>query len=155
MVLWLWNLAWLYTLLFNMYCIYIPHLKSLPHLFLKIYIYPLKCFFFLKQPKIEIFLVCKILTNGAMGMKLGKVVYLIAQHLHTTFEISTSFIYFSKYTCWNAFLLWKSGKKFTLFWSVKYSLMALCVWNLSSLYTLLLNMYIPNMKSLPHFFLKI
>ena len=39
-------------------------------------------FFIIKQPKIKIFLVCKILTNGAMGLKLGKVVYLIAQHIH-------------------------------------------------------------------------
>ena len=43
-VKWLWNLARLYMFLRNMY---IPHLKYLPHLFLKIY--TLKCFFFFKK----------------------------------------------------------------------------------------------------------
>ena len=44
MVLWLWNLARLYMFLRNMY---IPHLKSLPRLFLKIY--QLKWFFYSKN----------------------------------------------------------------------------------------------------------
>ena len=35
-------------------------------------------------------MVCKILIDGVMVMKLGKIVF--TQHVHTTFEISTSFI---------------------------------------------------------------
>ena len=69
---------------------YIPHLKSLPHLFLKIYL--LRCSFFLMKirSKIHIVMVCKILIDGVMVVKLGKIVF--TQHVHTTFEISTSFI---------------------------------------------------------------
>ena len=44
-----------------------------------------------KRPKIHI-MVCKILIDGVMVVKLGKIVYLFMQHIHTTFEISTSFI---------------------------------------------------------------
>ena len=45
-----------------------------------------------KRLKIYFILVCKILTDGAMGLKLAKILYLITQHVHTTFKISTSFI---------------------------------------------------------------
>ena len=69
---------------------YIPHLKPLHHLIPKIY--PLRFFFFMKKgPKIHI-VVCKILIDGVMVVKLGKIVYIFTQHIHTTFEISTSFI---------------------------------------------------------------
>ena len=69
---------------------YIPHLKSLPHLIPKIY--PLRVFFIMKKrPKIHI-MVCKILIDGVMVVKFGKIVYLFTQHIPTTFEISTSFI---------------------------------------------------------------
>ena len=37
-------------------------------------------------------MVCKILIDGVMAVKLGKIVYVFMQHVHTTFEISTSFI---------------------------------------------------------------
>ena len=37
-------------------------------------------------------MVYKILIDGVMVMKLGKIVYVFTQHVHTTFEISTSFI---------------------------------------------------------------
>ena len=37
-------------------------------------------------------MVCKILIEGVMVVKLGKIVYVFTQHIHTTFEISTSFI---------------------------------------------------------------
>ena len=37
-------------------------------------------------------MVCKILIDGVMVVKLGKIVYVFTQHVHTTFEISTSFI---------------------------------------------------------------
>ena len=45
-----------------------------------------------KRPKIHIIMVCKILIDGVMVVKLGKIVYVFTQHVHTTFEISTSFI---------------------------------------------------------------
>ena len=68
-------------------------------------------------------MVCKILTNGAMGLKLGKVVYRITQHLHTKFEISTSFL--SQNIPVEMIFLRKNGQICTLFWSVKYSQMVL------------------------------
>ena len=42
------------------------------------------------RSKIHIVMVCKILIDGVMVVKLGKIVF--TQHVHTTFEISTSFI---------------------------------------------------------------
>ena len=53
---------------------------------------PIEIFFIMKKrPKIHI-MVCKILIDGVMVVKLGKIVYLFTQHIHTTFEIPTSFI---------------------------------------------------------------
>ena len=46
----------------------------------------------LKQSKFDVILVCKILTDGAVGLKLGKIVELATLHLHTKFKISSSFI---------------------------------------------------------------
>ena len=61
--------------------------KSPPHLFLKIY--PLKCFFFMKKRlKIHIILVCKLYIPKAMGLKLGKLVYIITQHILVHFQVS-------------------------------------------------------------------
>ena len=37
-------------------------------------------------------MVCKILIDGVMNVKLGTIVYVFTQHVHTTFEISTSLI---------------------------------------------------------------
>ena len=37
-------------------------------------------------------MVCKILIDGVMVVKLGTIVYVFTQHVHTIFEISTSFI---------------------------------------------------------------
>ena len=45
-----------------------------------------------KRSKIYIILVCKILIDGVMVVKIGKIVYVFTQHVHTTFIISTSFI---------------------------------------------------------------
>ena len=45
-----------------------------------------------KLPKIHIIMVCKILIEGVMVVKLGKIVYVFTQHVRTTFKISTSFI---------------------------------------------------------------
>ena len=50
--------------------------------------YPLRFTF----TKIHIIMVCKILIDGVMVVKLGKIVYVFTQHVHTAFEISTSFI---------------------------------------------------------------
>ena len=76
-------------------------------------------FFNEKQEKMYIILACKILTDGAMDMKLGKVVYLITPHLHTKFKISASFI-FQNIPVEIVFFYEKTTKKFTLFWSVNY-----------------------------------
>ena len=45
-----------------------------------------------KQSKFDFILVCKILTDGAVGLKLGRNVELATLHLHPKFEISRSFI---------------------------------------------------------------
>ena len=54
---------------------------------------PIEIFLMKKQPKIHIIMVCKILIEGVMVVKLGKILYVFThEHVHTTFEISTSFI---------------------------------------------------------------
>ena len=45
-----------------------------------------------KRPTIHIIMVCKIIIDGVMVVKLGKIVYVFTQHVHTIFKISTSFI---------------------------------------------------------------
>ena len=47
-------------------------------------------FYMKKRPKM--IMVCKILIDGVMVVKLGKIVYAFTKHVHTAFEISTSFI---------------------------------------------------------------
>ena len=82
-----------------------------------------------------------MLTDGAMGLKLGKVVHLITPHLHTNFESFTS--YSSQNIPVEMLFLWrkKKGKKSTLFWSANYTSTQLWTWNLTCLWTLLPNMY--------------
>ena len=53
-----------------------------------------------------------------MGLKLGKILYFIIQHVHTTFKISTSFISQIYPLRW-VFFYEKTAQKFTLLWSVK------------------------------------
>ena len=86
---------------------YMPHLKSLPHLFLKIY--PLKCFFSSskKRSKIHIILVCKLYIYRAIDLKLGMLVYIVTQHVHVHFQVSIAL------HCENILILYhKSSKKF-------------------------------------------
>ena len=45
-----------------------------------------------KRSNIDIIMVCKILIDGVMVVKLEKFVYLVTPHLHSKFEISTSFL---------------------------------------------------------------
>ena len=73
--------------------------------------------------KIHIIMVCKILIDGVMVVKLGKIVYVFTQHVHTAFEISTSFI--SQNIPVEMLFLFKKRRKFTLFWSVNYTSMEL------------------------------
>ena len=69
---------------------YIPHLKSLPHLFPKIY--PLRFFFYEKTLKIHI-MVCKIYIYRAIDLKFGMLVYIITQHVHVHFQVSIALHY--------------------------------------------------------------
>ena len=55
-----------------------------------------------------------------MVVKLGKIVYVFTQHVHTAFEISTPFISQNIHVEM-LFFLQKSDRKFTLFWSVNYT----------------------------------
>ena len=103
--------------------------------------------------KFHIILVCKILTDGSMSLKLGKVVHLSTAHLHAKCEIYSSFI--SENIPIEMLFLWKNGLKFILFWSVKYTSIELCTWNWVRLCTLLLNMYMYTFKSQSHCIVKI
>ena len=98
-------------------------------------------------------MVCKILIDGVMIVKLGTIVYVFTQHVHTTFEISTSFI--SQNIPVEMLFYSKNGWKFTLFWSVNYTSIELSTWNLASLCTLLSNMYMYTFKSQSHCIVKI
>ena len=70
--------------------------------------------FFMKiRSKIHIVMVCKILIDGVMVVKLGKIVF--TQHVHTTFEISISFI--SQNIPIEMLFLFKKQS----FWSVNYT----------------------------------
>ena len=61
-----------------------------------------------KRSKIYVILVCKILIDGVMVVKLGKIVYLFTQHVHPYWKSLPHL--FLKIYC----------RKFTLFWSVNY-----------------------------------
>ena len=114
---------------------------------------PIEIFFIMKKrPKIHI-MVCKILIDGVMVIKLGKIVYLFTQHIHTTFEIPTSFI--SLNIPVQMLFLYKKRWKFTLFWSVNYTSIELSIWNLACSCTLLPNMYLYTFKSQSHCIVKI
>ena len=96
MALWVWHLPRFYILLLNMY---IPHLKSLPHLFLKIY---LLRFFMEKRPKIHIIMVC----NGCQTWQ-----DCISFYATCTYHIWNFYlVYFSKYIRSNAFFIQKTSK---------------------------------------------
>ena len=83
---------------------YIPHFKSLPHLFLKIYPFNI-LFLFKKWSKVHIILVGKLYIYRAIDLKLGKLVYIITQHVHVHFQVSIAV------HCENILA----------FWSVKYT----------------------------------
>ena len=72
------------------------------------------------RPKIQIIMVCDILIDGVIVVKLGKIVYVFTQHVHTAFEISTSFI--SQNVPVEMLFFFKKRSKFTLFWSVNYKI---------------------------------
>ena len=98
-----------------------------------------------KRAKIHIIMVCKILIDSVMIVKLGTIVYAFTQHVNTTFEISTSFI--SQNIPVEMLFLFKNGRKFTLFWSVNYTSIELSTWHFACLSTLLPNMYMYTLKS--------
>ena len=76
---------------------YIPNFKSSTHGFCQLI--PIEMLFVMKKrSKIYIILVCKILIDGVMVVKLGKIVNLFTQHVHTTLAWKSLPIYFSKYT---------------------------------------------------------
>ena len=84
-------------------------------------LYPLRWDFYEKTAKNSHYYgLCKILIDGVMVVKLGKIVYVFTQHVHTAFEISTPFIYQNIHVEM-LFFLQKNDRKFTLFWSVNYT----------------------------------
>ena len=79
-------------------------------------LYPLRWDFYEKTAKNSHYYgLCKILIDGVMVVKLGKIVYVFTQH-----EISTPFIYQNIHVEM-LFFLQKNDRKFTLFWSVNYT----------------------------------
>ena len=63
---------------------------------------------------------CKILIDGVTVVKLGKIVYVCTQHVHTAFETFTPFIS-QNIPVEMLLFLQKNERKFTLFWSVNYT----------------------------------
>ena len=113
MALWIFNLARLYTLFLH---IYIPNLKSVPPLFLKIY--PLKCIFYEKMAKNSHYFGLQVIYR-AMELKRDMLVYSIIQHVHVHLQVSTALHYENMadfVICYN-----KNDQKLSEFWSVKYT----------------------------------